>query len=126
MATVRFFGKPTFFITFTANPRWPEIVRNLLPGQQPADRPELIARVFYRKLQVLITDLKEGLFGPYAGHVCTIEYQKRGLPHYTSFCSLSRPQSFSRLTGLTRLSAQSSMTRRGILRASYGRSSLLR
>ena len=32
IAIVRHFGKPTFFITFTANPRWPEIVRNLLPG----------------------------------------------------------------------------------------------
>ena len=34
MAIVRYFGKPSFFITFTANPRWPEIVENLMPGQQ--------------------------------------------------------------------------------------------
>ena len=81
MAIVRYFGKPTFFITFTANPRWPEILRELNPGQQPTDRPDIIARVFRLKIQELLTDLKNGLFGPYAGHVYTIEYQKRGLPH---------------------------------------------
>jgi hypothetical protein len=32
MAVVRVFGKPTFFITFTANPRWKEITDELLPG----------------------------------------------------------------------------------------------
>jgi hypothetical protein len=32
IAIVRYFGKPSFFITFTTNPRWPEIVDNLLPG----------------------------------------------------------------------------------------------
>lgn len=33
MAIVRHFGKPTFFITFTANPHWPEILNNLFHGQ---------------------------------------------------------------------------------------------
>jgi hypothetical protein len=73
MAIVRHFGKPTFFITFTANPRWPEIVRELR-GLQPTDRPDLIARVFRLKVQELIADLRNGLFGLYAGHVYTIEY----------------------------------------------------
>jgi hypothetical protein len=82
MAIVRHFSKPTFFITFTANPRWTEITQELLPSQQPADRPDIVARVFRLKLLELLTDLKNGLFGPYAGHVYTIEYQKRGLPHY--------------------------------------------
>lgn len=81
MAIVRYFGKPTFFITFTANPRWPEIIENLLPGQQPTDRPDLIARVFCLKVQELLTDIRNGILGPYAGHVYTIEYQKHGLPH---------------------------------------------
>jgi hypothetical protein len=81
MAIVRYHGKPTFFITFTASPHWPEITRNLLAGQQPADRPDLIARVFRLKVKELLADLKGGLFGPYQAHVYTIEYQKRGLPH---------------------------------------------
>jgi hypothetical protein len=81
MAIVCYFGKPTFFITFTANPWWPEIVRKLFTGQQATDQPDLIAQVFRLKAQELLTDLKNSLFGPYAGHVYTIEYQKQGLPH---------------------------------------------
>lgn len=45
MAVVRRFGRPTYFITFTANPSWPEITARLLPGQLTADRPGLVARV---------------------------------------------------------------------------------
>ena len=81
MAIVRHFGKPTFFITFTANPQWLEIKNALFPGQQASDRPDLIARVFHLKVRSLLTDLKAGVLGKYVGHVYTIEYQKRGLPH---------------------------------------------
>lgn len=81
MAIVRTFGKPSIFITFTANPQWPEITDNLLFGQKSQDRPDLIVRVFYLKVKEMLSDLKRGILGPYAGHVYTIEYQKRGLPH---------------------------------------------
>ena len=94
MAIVRYFGKPSFFITFTANPRWPEIVENLLPGQQPTDRPDLICRVFALKVKELIADLRKGLFGPYAGHVYTIEYQKRCLPHMHLLLFLTKEATF--------------------------------
>ena len=94
MAIVRFFGKPTFFVTFTANPHWPEIVRNLFPGQQPTDRPDLIARIFRLKVKELLADCKRGIFGPYAGHVYTIEYQKRGLPHMHLLLFLQRSATF--------------------------------
>jgi hypothetical protein len=94
MAIVRYFGKPSFFITFTANPRWPEIVDNLLPGQQPTDRPDLICRVFALKVKELLADLKKGLFGPYAGHVYTIEYQKRCLPHMHLLLFLTKKTAF--------------------------------
>jgi hypothetical protein len=73
MAIVRHFKKPTFFITFTANPRWLEIDREL-KGRQPIDRPDLIARVFHLKVRELLIDLKNGLFGPYIGHVYMIKY----------------------------------------------------
>ncbi|KAK4514004.1 Palmitoylated plasma membrane-bound casein kinase [Mucor velutinosus] len=82
MAISRFFGKPTFFITFTANPNWREIQDELLPGQTAADRPDLVARVFNLKHRELLKDLKDRkVFGCYKGIVRTIEYQKRGLPH---------------------------------------------
>lgn len=50
MAIVRAFGKPDLFITFTCNPKWPEILAELEEGQVPNDRPDLIARVFYMKV----------------------------------------------------------------------------
>ena len=37
MAIVQYFGRPSLFLTFTANPRWEEIERELLPGQQAFD-----------------------------------------------------------------------------------------
>jgi hypothetical protein len=82
MAIVRNFGKPTLFITFTANMKWIEIQRELLPGQNASDRPDLVARVFDLKVKELIKDLRlKQIFGSYKGLVRTIDYQKRGLPH---------------------------------------------
>jgi len=43
MAIVRKYGKPDVFITMTCNPNWLEIKENLLPNQQPADRPDICA-----------------------------------------------------------------------------------
>lgn len=84
MAIVRHFGKPTLFITFTANPRWIEIQRELFPGQTASDRPDLVARVFDLKVKEFIKDLKvKRIFGPYKGLVRTIEYQKEVFIIYT-------------------------------------------
>ena len=47
MAYVRKFGRPDLFITMTTNPKWDEITSNLLPGQAPQDRPDLIDRVLH-------------------------------------------------------------------------------
>src|SRR5207245_726776 len=65
----------------TANPNWPEIRAALLPHQQPSDRPDLTVRVFYAKFQSLIQDIRKDALGAWAGHLYTIEFQKRGLPH---------------------------------------------
>ena len=81
LAVVNRKGKPHLMITMTCNPLWPEIVQNLLPGQQASDRPDLCCRVFKLKLAVLMSHLKSGnVFGPYDYHMSAIEYQKRGLP----------------------------------------------
>ena len=81
MAIARFCGRVNFFLTQTANPNWKEITDELLPGQQPSDRPDLVARVFHMKMQALIKDIREGLLGFAVAHIHTVEYQKRGLPH---------------------------------------------
>jgi len=58
MAIVRHFGKPSLFITFTANPKWIEIQQELLPNQTAADRPDLVARVFNLKLKDLLNQIR--------------------------------------------------------------------
>ena len=57
MAIVSYFRKPDLFVTFTYNPKWPEIMRELLPNQNAVDRPDLTSRVFHLKLQELLKDL---------------------------------------------------------------------
>ena len=69
-----------FFITATCNPKWEEITRHLLPGQNASDQPVLTARVFQKKLQALIKLLKSdnSPLGRACYLVYTIEYQQRG------------------------------------------------
>ncbi|KAJ4753717.1 hypothetical protein LUZ62_088122 [Rhynchospora pubera] len=82
LAVCRSLGPPHLFITFTCNPAWREIRRNLMPGQQTSDRPDLTCRVFRMKLEEMIKDIKErSCFGPVAALIYTVEFQKRGLPH---------------------------------------------
>lgn len=82
MAIVRKYGKPDLFITMTCNPKWREIVENLLPGQTASDRPDLVARVFHIKKDQLITYIiDKKIFGQVLAYVYVIEFQKRGLPH---------------------------------------------
>lgn len=82
LALARFFRKIDLFITMTCNPQWPEITRELLSGQSPSDRPDLVACVFDMKKKALIKDIyKKGVFGQVVAYVYTIEFQKRGLPH---------------------------------------------
>ncbi|EFE43857.1 hypothetical protein TRV_01369, partial [Trichophyton verrucosum HKI 0517] len=87
MAIVQHYGKPAFFVTFTANPHWPEIANNLLKGSDGTpqqvwnDRPDLVSRVFNLKNNAMIDIFRKGHFGKYRAHVQVIEWQKRGLPH---------------------------------------------
>ena len=82
MAIVRRYGKPDLFITFTCNPKWPEILDSLLSNQTPVDRPDLTTRVFHQKLQLLLHDItQKHVFGVPLAFIYVIEFQKRGLPH---------------------------------------------
>ena len=46
MNYVKKYGKADLFITFTCNPNWEEIKSNLMPGQTPIDRHDIVARIF--------------------------------------------------------------------------------
>ena len=82
MAIARFFKKIDLFVTMTANPNWPEITRELFPGQTSYDRPDIVARVFKLKKKELLNDIyNKQIFGHVVAYVYVIEFQKRGLPH---------------------------------------------
>ena len=90
MTIVTKYGKPDIFLTFTANPKWPEILENLLPHQSASDRPDLVSRVFHLKLNELLHDLsQEDVLGCGTAYVYTIEFQKRGL-HMHTWCFFLR------------------------------------
>ena len=79
---VRHYGRPDLFITFTCNPKWPEITAELLPGQASNNRHDIVARVFRQKIVKLMDLLtKHNIFGPTRCDMYSIEWQKRGLPH---------------------------------------------
>ncbi|KAF8052569.1 hypothetical protein N665_1544s0004 [Sinapis alba] len=64
MAICRHFDFPDLFITFTCNPKWPEITRYLSQHKlKTEDMPEIACRIFKMN------------------NVFTIEFHKRGLPH---------------------------------------------
>ncbi|CAH1422268.1 unnamed protein product [Lactuca virosa] len=83
MSLCKWFGYPDFFITFTWNPKWPEIKRFLKgTSLQPEDRPDILCRLFKIKLDAFIKDIRENqIFCKVQAYVYTIEFQKRGLPH---------------------------------------------
>ncbi|XP_071926211.1 uncharacterized protein [Coffea arabica] len=82
MALVQKFGKPDLFLTMTCNTMWKEIQDNLKYEEKAQDRPDLVARVFRAKFEVLRSEIiKKKLFGEVAAFVYVIEHQKRGLPH---------------------------------------------
>ncbi|KAJ1690784.1 hypothetical protein LUZ63_014939 [Rhynchospora breviuscula] len=65
IAICRHLGTPHLFITFTCNPAWPEITRNLFPSQRTSDRPDLACRLFRMKLNQMVRDFRDGkFFGP--------------------------------------------------------------
>ena len=78
MALVRVKGKPDFFLTFTCNPRWPEITGSVFKDQPNIHRPDIVARVFHMKVQALLTDLiKCDILGHVDAYVLVKETQKR-------------------------------------------------
>ncbi|GAA0147726.1 hypothetical protein LIER_36573 [Lithospermum erythrorhizon] len=91
MALVQEYGRPDIFLTMTCNPNWLEIKERLQPGKEAYNRPDLLARVFKAKLNILNEKIMSGeIFGEVASVVHVIEFQKRGLPH-THFLIILKP-----------------------------------
>lgn len=82
MAIVRRYHRPDFFVTFTCNPKWKDIVENISEGANATDYPDIVCRVFRLYLKELMKNLtKDHVLGRHVAHAYTVEFQKRGLPH---------------------------------------------
>ncbi|XP_072080874.1 uncharacterized protein [Arachis hypogaea] len=83
MAICKVVGYPDLFITFTCNPKWPELEDFLRNRELNAeDRPDIVCRAFKVKLDQLIKEIKtKKIFGRVIAVMYTIEFQKRGLLH---------------------------------------------
>lgn len=70
MCMVRHLGKPSYFITMTCNPNWPELNVPLAGRPEKVrDRPDLCARVFELKVNELIRDIYDRqIFGKVAAY----------------------------------------------------------
>lgn len=91
MAMVAKYGPPTFFMTFTCNPAWSEILDAIEPNQTAQDRPDVVARVFRAKFASFMKDIKVNhVLGRCVATVYSIEFQKRGLPHAHVLVFLSK------------------------------------
>ncbi len=78
------FGCPHVFIALGCNPKWPEIVSQLLDGQTAFDCPYATAAVFKSRLDQMYMNIWNGKY--FDGHEPTytfhiIEYQYHSLPH---------------------------------------------
>jgi hypothetical protein len=83
---------PDLFITFTCNPRWIEIQRELPRGHTHQDHPDIVARVFWLKFKALMKDIvTHKIFGPVQAFVWRVEWQARGLPHVHLLVILVNP-----------------------------------
>ena len=79
MAIVRENGTPTLFVTFTANPKWPQITDSLNEGETSEDRPDIVARIFHEYLTEFFEDVKyNDMLGRCIALVAMLEWQKRG------------------------------------------------
>ena len=66
----------------TCNPKWKENDDELLEGQTPQDRPDIVSRVFKLKYDQLIDDLiTSQLLGKVVANLEVVEFQKHGLPY---------------------------------------------
>ena len=81
MVICRHFHKLDLFLTMTANPKWPEIIYSLFPGQTATDCPNIVLRVFEQKKKTLLKLIDNSFFSTTVAHIHTIEFQKRGLPY---------------------------------------------
>ena len=87
MALPKKFGKPDLFVTFTCNPKWPELIAALPPHAHWQHHGDIVERVFMLKLKGLLKDIVDDeIFGPIRAFVYRIEWQARGYSAALPLC----------------------------------------
>ncbi|XP_071912356.1 uncharacterized protein [Coffea arabica] len=82
MTLVQKYRKFDIFLTMTCNPMRKEIQDNFQFYEKSQDRPNLLARVFRAKFEMLKVELlKKQIFGEVATGVYVIEFQKHGFSY---------------------------------------------
>ncbi len=76
-------GHPDIFLTFTCNPKWPEIIGECeRTNTKPEDTPDICNRVLAMKMKEAIRYIKDGkIFGNIVEEVKVVEFQERSLVH---------------------------------------------
>ncbi|RPD57503.1 hypothetical protein L226DRAFT_446336, partial [Lentinus tigrinus ALCF2SS1-7] len=101
LAICREEGSIDFFVTITCNADWPEIKAELLPGQTPSDRPDLIARVFHLKQKAIFHDIiHKNALGTVSSYIYSDEWQKRSLPHVHALFMMGQPDKLHNTTAI--------------------------
>ena len=99
MTIVRHSGRPDLLITFTYNPKFPEILSQLQVYQDASARPDIVSRVFQLMVEEFMRPItKEKIFVTILAFVYVIEWQKRGLPHIHSCFGSARVTNCNRAT----------------------------
>jgi len=62
MSVALVLGTPHLFITFTMDVFCTEVMQELVPGQTPYDRPDIIARVYWQKYKAFIHEVEILMF----------------------------------------------------------------
>lgn len=73
-----------FFITYTINPSYIKVDRKLMSSETPANRLNIVARVFYIKFNEFIENFSQKtalmvIFSKIIAYCYSIKFQKRGL-----------------------------------------------
>ena len=82
MIICRHYDRPDFFVIFTSNSKWDEIISNILADFIAVNHPEIVSQVFNLKLKILIDELfNKYILEKIVINVYIIEFQKRDLSY---------------------------------------------
>ena len=74
-------GEPTYFVTLTFNPKWPEL-QQFLHGRPYTDRPDSVERIFQQKRDhFLEAIIKHEVLGKVVAYCWAEELQRQYLQH---------------------------------------------